>query len=65
MRPVGAWPSDLLLKDPRLEARSSFGDSGGVIAVAAVSVSGELVRMYNCAIHILDGTTGAQTWSAN
>jgi hypothetical protein len=41
MRFVGAGPSERLLKDPRLPARFSSGDSGGVTAGAAVAVLGE------------------------
>lgn len=42
MRLDGAWPSDRLLKDPKLAPRLSFGESGGVMAEAFVAVYNEL-----------------------
>lgn len=48
MRIVGAGPSERLLKDPRLPALSSFGDSGGVTAGAAVAVLDERKYGHTC-----------------
>lgn len=46
MRPMGAWPSDRLLKEPRLPARLTLGDSGGVTAGAAVAGLGQWELVY-------------------
>ena len=65
IRPIGGWPSDRLLKEPRLPARLTFGDSGGVTAGAAVARLGSVGVCLQVNNDLLDEAAGAHTWSAN